>query len=159
VRLNLADANDVADAFAVLQQRLQDHALPDSPGEIVIQGMAPEGVELILGIRNQKGFGSFVIVGPGGVLVELGNQASVRLGPVTSDDAKEMLFETAAGKLLQGVRGKPACDLQAAADAIAAFSRFGAAQIDRFSTLEINPFIVGRHGARGVDFLLEPTNP
>jgi acyl-CoA synthetase (NDP forming) len=156
VRLKLSNAADVRAAFDSLSAVLAKHAKPGSPGEIVVQKMAEEGVELILGIRNQKGFGSFVIVGPGGVLVEIANQASVRLGPVDEAEAREMLFETAAGKLLGGVRGKPSCDIDAAARAIAAFSRIGAAQIDRLSALEINPLIVGPRGAAGVDILLEP---
>ena len=97
-----------------------------------------------------------MIVGPGGVLVELANQASVRLGPVTPDEARAMLDETAAGKLLHGARGKAACDIDAAAAAIAAFSRFGAARVDTLASLEINPLIVGPRGAKGVDVLFEP---
>ena len=67
-----------------------------------------------------------------------------------------MLDETAAGKLLRGVRGKAACDIDAAAAAIAAFSRFGAAGLDTLASLEINPLIVGPRGAKGVDLLFEP---
>jgi acyl-CoA synthetase (NDP forming) len=156
VRLKLANAADVRAAFDALNALLAKNAKPGSPGEVVVQKMAEEGVELILGIRNQKGFGSFVIVGPGGVLVEIANQASVRLGPVDEAEARAMLNETAAGKLLGGVRGKPPGDIDAAARVIAAFSRIGAAQIDRLSALEINPLIVGPRGAAGVDVLLEP---
>jgi acyl-CoA synthetase (NDP forming) len=156
VRLRLADAGAVAAAFEDLAARLAKLARPDSLGEIVIQEMADEGVELIVGIRNQKGFGSFVIAGPGGVLVEIANQASIRLGPVDEAQARAMLSETAAGKLLAGVRGRPACDIDAAAAAIAAFSRFGAAQIDQLAALEINPLIVGPRGTKGVDVLFEP---
>ena len=156
VRLRLASAAVVRAAFDALNALLAKNAKAGSPGEVVVQKMAEEGVELILGIRNQKGFGSFVIVGPGGVLVEIANQASIRLGPVDEGEARAMLNETAAGKLLGGVRGKPPCDIDAAARAIAAFSRIGAAQIDRLSALEINPLIVGPRGAAGVDVLLEP---
>jgi acetate---CoA ligase (ADP-forming) len=117
--------------------------------------MAPSGVELIVGIRNELNFGSFVIVGPGGVLVDLADQASVRFGPVDEREARAMLFETAAGKLLQGARGAPGCDIDAAAAAIAAFSRFGAALAARLSALEINPLIVSPNGAWGVDLLLD----
>lgn len=155
VRLGLFNAAEVEAAFADLSGRLAKHAQPGSPGEIVVQEMASSGVELIVGIRNEVNFGSFVIVGPGGVLVELANQASVRLGPIDESEARAMLFETAAGKLLQGARGKPPCDIDAAAAAIAAFSRFGAAQAARLSALEINPLIVGPTGAMGVDLLLD----
>jgi len=156
VKLGLSDADDVGAAFDALTATLAKHSRPDAPGQIVVQATAEAGVELIVGIRNQKGFGSFVIVGPGGVLVELANQASVRLGPVTPDEAWAMLDETAAGKLLRGARGKAACDLDAAAAAIAAFSRFGAARVETLASLEINPLIVGLRGAKGVDVLFEP---
>jgi hypothetical protein len=66
-----------------------------------------------------------------------------------------MLEETAAGKLLRGARGSAAGDVDAAAEAIAAFSRFGAARVDTLASLEINPLIVGPRGATGVDFLFE----
>jgi acetate---CoA ligase (ADP-forming) len=155
VRLGLQTAGEVEAAFAGLSHRLAEHAQPGSAGEIVVQEMAEDGVELIVGVRNEPNFGSFVIVGPGGVLVELANQASVRLGPVGASEARAMLFETAAAKLLQGARGKSACDIDAAAAAIAAFSRFGAAQAAQLSALEINPLIVGPNGAKGVDLLLD----
>jgi acetate---CoA ligase (ADP-forming) len=66
-----------------------------------------------------------------------------------------MLQKTSAGNLLAGIRGNPPCDIDAAASAIAAFSRFGAAQFDTLAALEINPLIVGPHGAVGVDALFE----
>lgn len=155
VRLGLPDAAAVEAAFADLSDRLARHAQPGSTGEILVQEMAEGDVELIVGIRNEENFGSFVIAGPGGVLVELANQASIRLGPVNEHEARAMLAETAAGKLLQGVRGKPPCDIDAVAAAIAAFSRFGAAQMSQLSALEINPLIVGPNGAKGVDLLID----
>jgi hypothetical protein len=155
VKLGLNSAEQVIAAFDALTATLAKHARPDARGEVVVQAMAETGVELIVGVRNQRGFGSFVIVGPGGVLVELANQASVRLGPVTPAQAREMLEETAAGKLLRGARGSAAGDVDAAAEAIAAFSRFGAARVDTLASLEINPLIVGPQGATGVDFLFE----
>jgi len=117
--------------------------------------MAGDGVELIVGIRNDPKLGSFVIVGPGGVLVEIANQASVRRGPVDEDGARAMLHETAAARLLAGVRGKGPFDAAGAARAIAALSRFGAARRDALATLEINPLIVGRQSVLGVDILAE----
>mgnify|MGYP003576503895 CR=1 FL=1 len=156
VRLGLGDAGQVAAAFDSLRAILDAHARRGSPGAIVLQKMAGEGVELIVGVRNEKDFGSFVIVGPGGVLVEISKQSSVRLGPVDEEEARAMLYETAAGRLLEGVRGKGPWDIDAAARAIAAFSRIGAGQMDRLAALEINPLIVGTDGALGVDLLLEP---
>jgi acyl-CoA synthetase (NDP forming) len=63
VRLGLRDATEVADAFAALQAILRDHARDNVTGNVVVQAMALEGVELILGATNQSGFGSFVLAG------------------------------------------------------------------------------------------------
>jgi acyl-CoA synthetase (NDP forming) len=156
VRLDLRDASEVADAFAALQAILRDRARDGVTGNVVVQAMAPEGVELILGATNQPGFGSFVLAGPGGVLAEISAQASVRLGPVDLATARAMLGETAAARLLGGVRGRPCCDIDAAARAIADFSRLAAAHVGRYAAMEINPLIVTAQGAVGVDLLLEP---
>jgi len=90
------------------------------------------------------------------VLAEISAQASVRPGPVDLVTARAMLQETAAATLLGGVRGRPRCDIDAAAKAIAAFSRLAAAHVDCYAALEINPLIVGPRGAIGVDLLIEP---
>jgi acyl-CoA synthetase (NDP forming) len=156
VKLGLSDDTAVAAAFREVSAILAAHARREAPGEIVVQAMASDGVELILGVRNIPGFGSFIIVGPGGVLVEISAKASIRLGPVDEATAREMLAETPAAKLMGGVRGKPPCDIDAAAAAIAAFSRFAAAQSHLLAALEINPLIVGPKGAVGVDLLVEP---
>ncbi len=118
--------------------------------------MAPDGVELIVGVMNREGFGSFVLVGLGGVLVDVSRKVSVRLGPVDAATARAMLQETEAATLLGGVRGRPRCDIDAAARAIAAFSRAAAAHSEFYAAMEINPLIVGLHGAVGVDLLIEP---
>jgi acetate---CoA ligase (ADP-forming) len=137
---------------AILDKRVAD------PGkrEIYVQAMTEPGVELILGIRNEPGFGSFVIAGAGGVFVELIDQASIRLGPVDEKEALVMLQETPAEKLLAGFRGKGPYDPSAVARAIAALSRLGAATVGKFASIEINPLIVNENGAVGVDVLIEP---
>ncbi|MCC6197974.1 MAG: acetate--CoA ligase family protein [Burkholderiales bacterium] len=166
VALDLVDADAIRMAWTRLRRVLDAHSAPaadngssaagSDAGEIVVQPMAPDGVELILGIRNEPGFGSFIVVGPGGVLVEIGNQASIRLGPVGRDTARAMLAETAAARLLGGVRGRGPWDLEAAIDAIVAFSALGHALRNTVAAMEINPLIVGRRGAVGVDILVEP---
>ena len=156
VRLRIADAHGAAEAFDALAAILAHHARDGARGCVVVQKMADEGIELIVGVRNDPGFGSFIIVGPGGVLVDVANQASVRRGPVDEREARAMLAETPAARLLAGVRGNGPWDADAAAHAIGALSRFGAAHRATLATLEINPLIVGRIGVQGVDVLAEP---
>jgi acyl-CoA synthetase (NDP forming) len=155
VRLGLADPTAVTEAYRGLTAILKRNAKNGDAGTIVVEAMAPDGVELIVGVMNRRGFGSFVLVGPGGVLVDISRKVSVRLGPVDAATARAMLQETEAAALLGGVRGKPRCDMAAAARAIAAFSHFAAAHADFYAAMEINPLIVGPHGAVGVDLLIE----
>jgi acyl-CoA synthetase (NDP forming) len=152
VRIGLEDQAELAGAFRDISVILADKPA----GRIYLQRMAKPGIELILGIRNVRGFGSFVLVGVGGLLVEVIGQASLRAGPVDEAEALVMLRETAAGTLLAGVRGRGPYDAGAAAAAIAALSRLGAVSVEILSSIEINPLIVHDHGATGVDLLIEP---
>jgi hypothetical protein len=77
------------------------------------------------------------------------------MGPLSLNEAREMLHETSAGKILAGARGQAPYDIDAAARAIVALSEFGAAGMGRISSVEINPLIVHRSGAVGVDVVIE----
>jgi hypothetical protein len=155
VKVGLANEEAVAAAWVDLSARL-GKALPTAaPREIVVQEMAGEGVELIIALRNDPHLGSFVVVGPGGLLVEVMGKASVRRGPVDRETAGAMLDETAAGMLLDGVRGRGPFDRKAAAQAIVALSHIGAMLHGIAATIEINPLIVASQGALGVDLLIE----
>ena len=151
VRLGLNSVAEVETAYSEVTEILRDYAAT----EIYLQRMAKPGVELIVGIRNEPGFGSFILVGIGGIFVEVINSTSIRLGPVDEAEAVAMLQETPAGRLLQGVRGKGPYDAAAAARAVVALSRFGAATVGILSSIEINPLIVHETGATGVDVLIE----
>lgn len=155
VRLYLREAVSVRSAFADLERILRHYVDPPDSGYVTIQKMAPAGIELILGIRNQAGFGSFVVVGPGGTLVEIAPQSSIRLGPIDVADARAMLDETVAGTLLRGVRGAGPWDIEAVAEVISRFSLFGASLAGEYAAIEINPLIVGNKGVAGVDILFE----
>jgi acyl-CoA synthetase (NDP forming) len=155
VRLGLADADAVGAAYDALAWRLDAALGIDAPRAITVQPMAGRGVELIVAVRNDPALGSFVVVGPGGVLVDVVKQASVRRGPIDASTAAEMLDETVVGALLAGVRGAPPVDRAAAAEAIAALSRLGALLHGAVATIEINPLIVLERGAVGVDLLIE----
>jgi succinyl-CoA synthetase beta subunit len=158
VRLGLTDADALAAAFTELDAILA--AQPDAgPAAcITVQPLARGGIELIAGIRNDPAFGSLIVVGVGGTLVEVLKQSSLRIGPVSADTARTMLDETVAGTLLRGTRGKGPYDVDAAARAISALSRFGAATYGVLAAVEINPLIVLEQGqgVLGVDALLEP---
>jgi acetate---CoA ligase (ADP-forming) len=136
---------------------LARHA-PDEPqAAVVVQRMVGDGVELLVGARNDPHFGTIIVVGLGGMLVEVMNEVSLRIGPVDRGTAREMLVETKAGKLLAGTRGKGPYDLDAAIDVIVALSRFACEVAKSVAAVEINPLIVRESGcgAVGVDLVLE----
>jgi hypothetical protein len=126
--------------------------------EIIVQPMVEEGVQLLIGARNDPRFGSIVVVGLGGTLVEVMKETSLRIGPVDAATAAEMLEETKAATLIAGTRGKGPFDKDAAIRAIIALSRFAHATSESIAAIEINPLIVRKigQGALGVDLLLEP---
>jgi len=161
IRLNLKDADAVGAAFDDLSKKFKSLPNVGEAAAIVVQPMAGPGVELIVGVRNDPRFGSAIAVGLGGTFVEILREARVEMGPVTAAEARKMLEATRAGTILKGVRGKGPYDIDAAAEAIAALSRFGASTMGTLSAVEVNPLIVlemGK-GAVGVDVLLEPVKP
>ncbi|MEM0438251.1 MAG: acetate--CoA ligase family protein, partial [Candidatus Micrarchaeia archaeon] len=77
------------------------------PEGFIIQEQAEKGIEVIIGGKRDPQFGDVVLFGMGGVYVELYRDFSVRLCPLSTGDALEMIEETRAGRLLDGFRGSP----------------------------------------------------
>jgi acyl-CoA synthetase (NDP forming) len=150
VKLGLRDSAAVGAAYDELAGKV------GSEGGVFVQPMIGPGIELILGARIDAGFGPAIVVGLGGTYVEIFKAASLRMAPIGREEAREMLREGALGKILAGARGKGPYDVEAAADAVAALSRFALGTADLFAAIEINPLIVLEKGAFGVDVVLEP---
>jgi acetate---CoA ligase (ADP-forming) len=154
VKLGLADAAAVAKAYDEVAPKLAAAAKGQKAVCVVIQPMAGKGIELIVGVRNDLELGSVLAVGLGGTLVEVLDEVAVSVGPVDVAEAKAMLGRTKAAKLIGGVRGAGPFDMEAAAEAIAAISRFGAAARGTLDAIEVNPLIVLPKGAVGVDVVM-----
>jgi acyl-CoA synthetase (NDP forming) len=157
VKLDLRSAAEVAEAFSALQRTLDSNTATLGEGWIEVQPMVPAGLELLVGARREPAFGSLVIVGAGGKLVELIADTSLRLGCIDEDEGGRMLAETRIGSLLEGYRDGVRFDLAAARSAIAAVSRLMAAAPPEIRAIEINPLIVlqAGHGAVAVDLVIE----
>jgi acetyltransferase len=120
--------------------------------EFLVQEMV-DGVEMIVGARSDPLYGPMLVVGAGGILVELVKDVAFRLLPVTADEVRATLAELKVAKLLAGFRGKPAADVDALVTAICGLSDFYLDHRHLLSDLEINPLIVlpNGHGVRAVD--------
>jgi acyl-CoA synthetase (NDP forming) len=129
-------------------------------GDYVLEQMdrTPDGVELIVGARRDPAFGPVVLVGLGGVEAELYRDVRLALAPVSTTEARRMLGELRAFPLLQGWRGKPPVDLEAAAAAVVAVSRL-VAETPEVSECEVNPLRVTPHGAVALDALVVAAVP
>jgi acetate---CoA ligase (ADP-forming) len=145
VVLGIGDRGRLAAAYADLAGRL-------GPRVLVCQTV-PAGVELALGVVADPELGPLVVVGAGGVLVELLADRAVALPPVSGELAAQLVGPLRVGKLLTGVRGARPADLDAVLRAVAGLSDLALELGDHLAALDINPLICGPHGAIAVDAL------
>ena len=149
VKINLADSNAVVEAVTDIQSRLGSIIKIDG---FLVQEMV-EGLEIIVGIREDPQYGPFIVVGLGGVFVEALKDTSLRLLPASPDDIKEMTLELRSAPLFDAFRGQPARDVDALAKAVSGLGNLFLELRPWLSDLEINPMIVGAEGqgVRAVD--------
>src|SRR5690606_9869276 len=120
------------------------------PTGYVVQAMAGEGVEMIVGVVHDPQFGPVIACGAGGVLVELMKDVAVRLTPLSRRDAEEMLEEIRTRPLLTGYRGSPPRDIPALVDAILRVSAL-VEDLPQIQELDLNPIRVHERGTTIVD--------
>ena len=158
VMLGVETPQDAAAAYGEISARA-GRAMPDAEDEgVIVAPMVSGGVEAILGVQIDPVFGPAVMFGLGGVFVEVFKDVSFRLAPFDKAEAFRMIEETKGVKLLRGVRGRPPADMDALADALVNLSRFAAANADKLSSVDLNPFVVlpeGK-GAVALDALVVP---
>ncbi len=147
LRLDLTDAAAVAEAA---RQLLAVHRT-----DLLVEEMVHGAVaELIVGVASDPVFGQYLVLGSGGVLVELVADRRTLLLPASEAEIRTALGSLRVSRLLAGYRGRPAGDLDAAVAAVRAIQDFALAHQHRLLELDINPLIVLAHGAVAVDALL-----
>ncbi|HTK93878.1 MAG TPA: acetate--CoA ligase family protein [Verrucomicrobiae bacterium] len=119
-------------------------------GFLVQAMVADRGPELLLGGVRDPQFGPMVVVGFGGIYVEVLADTAARLAPVSPAEAQLMLDELRMAPVLAGVRGQPPVDRQALAGVVASFSQL-LVDLPEMAEIEINPLIAGVGGAVAVD--------
>jgi acyl-CoA synthetase (NDP forming) len=154
VILGITDEAALAAALRSLETTFADQAVPLDG--ILIQPMVAGRGEALLGFRREPGIGPVVVLGAGGVLAELYEDAAIRLAPVDEAEARRMIDEVRGLAPLRGYRNLPRGDLDALAAAIARFSQIAALPV---AEAEINPLIVGETGAVAVDALVRRAPP
>ncbi len=157
VELGLGSPAEVRAAF----ERIRHGLAAGRPGArfdgVAVQAMATPGIELIVGMTRDDRFGTLVMVGLGGTLVEIFKDTALRIAPITTTAARAMLGELRGVALLKGARGNAPADLDAIADLIAKISEFAAAHTE-VREMDLNPVAVYSKGLRVLDarVLLDP---
>jgi acyl-CoA synthetase (NDP forming) len=113
---------------------------------VLVEPMAPGGVELILGVQNDSNFGPTIMVGLGGIFTEIFEDTVLSLPVATPEAAVALLKRLKGAPLLFGARGRPPADVNAVAELVVALSRFAVRAGDRIASIDLNPVIVHPEG-------------
>ena len=141
-RLSLRDAPAVRAAYDEIIASAKKHAPHAKLNGVLVQEMVQGGVEFIVGVTYDRQLGPMLLVGTGGVMVEVYKDISLRRCPITPEEAREMIAEVKGAKLLAGFRGAPAGDVEALAEVLLRVSHM-AVQLDgQLAELDINPVLV-----------------
>ncbi len=159
VCLNIEGEAAVRVAYGAILKAAAAHAPTAKLDGVLVQEMAPPGIEMMLGVTRDITFGAVVSVALGGVHVEVLKDIAHGIAPLTHDDARRMVDSLAGRKLLDGVRGAPACDVDALCDAIVRLAWLAQDFSADIAELDINPIIVlpRGQGVQIVDALIVTT--
>jgi acetate---CoA ligase (ADP-forming) len=153
VALGIASPEELGAAYRKLQAKARDLKLKIDG--VLVQSMIAGGVEVVAGIFQDPLLVPAVLVGLGGIYTEILNDASVRVPPLSHEEAEAMIQELKGLAILTGVRGRPVCDVSALGDLLVALGEIALDFEDFLEAVDLNPVMVlpkGR-GAVGVDAL------
>ncbi|RON52629.1 acetate--CoA ligase family protein [Pseudomonas frederiksbergensis] len=155
VALNLKNPAALTAALDTMRASLARHAPGLVFDQVLLERMAPPPLaELIVGIKRETGFGLALVIGAGGILVELLKDSRSLLLPTTDQAIHEALLGLRCAPLLTGFRGGPAVDMPALVRAIRAVADYACENADRLLELDVNPLLVNAQGAVAVDALI-----
>jgi succinyl-CoA synthetase beta subunit len=155
VAINLKSAADVEAALAQMEKSVAGYLRGGRIERVLVERMVGDVVaELIVGVQRDQQFGLALVVGAGGILVELVEDAAMLLLPTSGDEVEAALRKLKIAKLLAGYRGKPAADMAALVKSIMAIASFAEANRGKLLELDVNPLMVRADGAVAVDALV-----
>ena len=150
VVLGLGSQAEVCDAFDRIRGNLAKAAPSARFDGVAVQAMAQPGLELLAGITHDPQFGAMVMVGLGGIFVEVLKDTAVRIAPVGEREARAMLAELRGAALLDGVRGKAPVDRHAIASLLVGISEF-AVRHPEIKEIDLNPVVAYTSGLSVLD--------
>ncbi|MCK9217325.1 MAG: acetate--CoA ligase family protein [Firmicutes bacterium] len=155
VILNVKNIEELEKSFIIIINNAKEYDNNAKIDGILMQEMAPKGLEVIIGMKRDPQFGPVVMVGMGGIYVEVFKDVSLRLIPVKSYDVEEMIKETKLYKIIQGARGIK-YDMECLVNVILRLSKMVEKQSE-IQEIDINPFFLYGEGkgGKGVDALIK----
>ena len=146
VKLNIVGPEAAEKAYNEIMASVTEKRPDAKINGILMVPMLKQGVEMIIGVNNDPQFGPMIMVGMGGVFVELFKDVALYPAPVSKAEALNMLKSLKSYKLLNGYRGGAKCDIDALTDTIVGISKFAEANKDVLKELDINPLFVYPEG-------------
>jgi acetyltransferase len=156
VRLGVHDEAELRQAYAEIMRNANRHAPKAEILGVLVQEMVQGGIEVIVGLSQDPLFGPVLLLGMGGIFVELYQDTALRACPITESEAREMLHEVKGARLLQGFRGQPAADVEALIRLLVRVSELGIQCAQKIREMDLNPLLVlpsGR-GVKAADALI-----
>lgn len=155
VALNLKDDAALSAALEKMRASIAAYAPRVAFDQLLLEPMAkPPLAELIVGIKRENDFGLALVIGAGGILVELLKDSRSLLLPTTDGAIRQALLSLRSAALLQGFRGREAADLDALVTAIRAVADYACENAAQLLELDVNPLLVGAQGTTAVDALI-----
>ena len=154
VRLNIRNEEKLRSAFDEVMENCRKNAPQAELLGVLLKPMLKTGVEMIIGVKNDRDFGPMVMVGLGGIFVELFKDVQLAPAPLSKKQAMKMIQSLKGYPMLNGYRGAAVCDTEALADLLVQISQAAADGKDRIRELDINPVFVTEDGAAIADALL-----
>ena len=154
VKVGIRTRGELKTAIDEVLANARTHAPRARVEGVLVSEMVCGGFELIAGVVNDAVFGPVVVVGAGGIYAELLRDSACRLAPFDGQTAREMLDELRCRPILDGVRGGKPLDVEAAANALAALSRFAWESREEVREIDVNPLFARPQGVVAADALI-----
>ncbi|MFY9114109.1 MAG: acetate--CoA ligase family protein [Dethiobacteria bacterium] len=158
--VNLNGSEEVEEAYRRISSTVGKKAPGVKLEGMLVQKMLPPGREVIVGVKQDAVFGPVIMFGVGGIFVEVLEDVSFKVAPLTRDDATDMIREIRGYPLLAGTRGEQPSDLAALEDILLKISRLALELKDEIEEMDINPLLVfnAGEGVAAVDALITRKN-
>ncbi|MDG7050071.1 MAG: acetate--CoA ligase family protein, partial [Nitrososphaerota archaeon] len=145
VKVGLANEQAVKDAFDVIIKNAKKYNKNAQIKGVLVQEMVKGGKELIIGSKQEPGFGQVIMLGMGGIYVEVLKDVTFRLAPVTNKEADDMIDSIKTKKLLEGVRGEKPADKKKLSELVQRLSAL-LTDFPEIKELDMNPVLVMEQG-------------